>query len=287
MQIGKVTVDAVLDGEFVLDREVPYPGVDPRRWSRYESMLRGGREVVNQLGGYLVRTDDDIVLVDLGFGPTRVPTWESGKFLDSLAALGVKPEDVTEVLFTHLHFDHIGWAVVDGDPVFPHAVHRCHERDWAHFTSPDHADNPMMFGPAAGIETWPAEMLTSHRLGAIEHLMKRWDSDGEVVPGLEVLAFPGHTPGTTAIKVSSMGESAMLIGDIAHHQAELVDPEIHFIVDMVPEESAASQARLLEDLVDTGIPVAGAHFRDFEWGRVVRGGTGYAWSPIADEEATR
>ena len=47
-------------------------------------------------------------------------------------------------------------------------------------------------------------------------------------------------------------------------------------------ESAASQSSLLVQLAQTGMPVAGAHFQDFQWGRVVRGGTGYAWSPIAD-----
>jgi glyoxylase-like metal-dependent hydrolase (beta-lactamase superfamily II) len=280
MQIGSTRIDAVLDGEFVLDREIPYPGVDPARWLDYEPLLRGGREVVNQLGGYLVRSDDHITLVDLGFGPTQVPTWESGKFLDSLAGLGVKPEDVTEVLLTHLHFDHIGWAAVNGEPVFPNATHRCHARDWAHFTSPDFEDNPLMFGPESGLDAWPAEMATGGKLLAIEHLMEFWTGNGELTRGIEVVEFPGHTPGTTAVKITSGGESAMLIGDIAHHQAELVEPDIHFIVDLAPDESAASQERLLTSLVDTGIPVAGAHFRGFEWGQIVRGGSGYAWSRL-------
>ena len=282
MKIGNVTIDAVLDGEFALDRSIPYPGIDPERWNGYESLLRDGTQIVNQLGGYLVRTDDHIALVDLGFGPTQVPTWTSGAFLDSLSALGVKPEDVTEVFLTHLHFDHIGWAAVNGDPVFPNATHRCHARDWAYFTGPDFEDNPMMFGPDAGLEQWPQDMLTRDKLGAIEHLLERWDGTAELAHGIEVIEYPGHTPGTTAIKVTSQGESAMLIGDIAHHQAELVEPDFHFIVDMSPEESAASQSSLLVQLAQTGMPVAGAHFQDFQWGRVVRGGTGYAWSPIAD-----
>lgn len=282
MRIGNVSIDAVLDGEFALDRSIPYPDLDPTRWNDYLPLLRGGTDIVNQLGGYLIRSDDHIALVDLGFGPTHVPTWSTGKFLDSLTALGVKPEDVTEVFFTHLHFDHIGWAALNGDPVFPNATHRCHARDWAHFTHPDFADNPAMFGPEAGLDEWPRDMLTNDRLGTIAHLVETWDGNAELARGIEVIEFPGHTPGTSAIKITSQGESAMLIGDIAHHPAELVESDFHFIVDMAPEESAASQSSLVAQLADTGMPVAGAHFQDFHWGRVIRGGTGYAWQTIDD-----
>lgn len=279
MLIGSTTIDAVLDGEFALDRDVPYPDVPEQTWTPYESTLRDGRLVVNQLGGYLLRGDDYLALVDLGLGPTQVPTWSSGRFLDSLLALGVKPDDVTDVFFTHLHFDHIGWAAVDGSPVFPHAVHRCHRRDWDYFTT-EFVDNPLMFGPEAGLDEWPAEMATHGKLKAIEHLVEFWDGSATLPHGISVLEFPGHTPGTTAIEVSSGGESALLIGDIAHHQAELVEPDLHFIVDMAPEESASSQAKLLGQFADTGTPIAGAHFRGFEWGTVVRRDHGYAWSPL-------
>ena len=50
---------------------------------------------------------------------------------------GVQPDDVTDVLFTHLHFDHVGWATQQGRVVFPNATYRCDERDWAHFVGPD------------------------------------------------------------------------------------------------------------------------------------------------------
>jgi glyoxylase-like metal-dependent hydrolase (beta-lactamase superfamily II) len=280
VQIGDVTVDPVLDGEFALDRAIPYPRVNAARWARYEHLLRDGVQVVNQLGGYLIRSDDRVVLVDLGFGPTQVPTWTSGEFLDSLKRLDVSPGDVTDVLFTHLHFDHIGWAAVDGEPVFPRATHRCHERDWAWFTGPDHVDMPELFGRGAGLTEFPTRMRTKAKLGAISHLVERWSGRMQVLPGLEVVECPGHTPGTSAILLSSGGESAMFIGDIAHHQAELVEPDWAFAADMAPDRAQASRRELLPELADGGPVVAGAHFRDFAMGRVVRGGTGFAWAPL-------
>jgi glyoxylase-like metal-dependent hydrolase (beta-lactamase superfamily II) len=280
VQIGDVTVDAVLDGEFALDRAIPYPGVAADRWAAYEHLLRDGVQVVNQLGGYLIRSDDRVVLVDLGFGPTQVPTWKSGEFLNSLKQLDITPGDVTDVLFTHLHFDHIGWAAIDGDPVFPSATHRCHERDWAYFTSADHVDMAELFGPEAGLTEFPAQMRTESKLGAISHLVERWSGRMTILPGLEVLECPGHTPGTTAILLSSEGESAMFIGDIAHHQAELVEPDWAFAADMAPDEAQSSRRGLLPELADKGPVIAGAHFRDFALGRVVRTGMGFGWAPI-------
>jgi glyoxylase-like metal-dependent hydrolase (beta-lactamase superfamily II) len=285
MKIGNVTVDAVLDGKFAIDRDIPYPGVPAERWMPYEGLLRNRRDVVNQLGGYLLRSDDYIALVDLGFGPTQVPNWESGAFLDSLAELGVTPDEVTDVIFTHLHFDHIGWAAVDGQPVFANATHRCHARDWKFFTGPDFADDPAMFGPGTGLEQWPDEMSTAARLRTIEPLVERFEGSTSLRPGLEVVEFPGHTPGTTAVRITSQGESGMLIGDIAHHQAELVEPDIHFIGDVAPDDASSSQSRLLAELADTGMPVAAAHFRDFQWGRVSRTGGAYTWAPW-DEPAS-
>jgi glyoxylase-like metal-dependent hydrolase (beta-lactamase superfamily II) len=278
VQIGDVTVDSVLDGEFALDRAIPYPEVAAYRWRPYESLLRDGVDVVNQLGGYLIRTGDRVVLIDAGFGPTQVPTWQSGEFLNSLAKLNVTPDVVTDVLFTHLHFDHIGWAAIDGDPVFPNATYRCHERDWAWFTGPDHVDFPEMFGPEAGLTEFPVEMRTGPKLSAISHLMQRWSGRTQVLPGLEVVECPGHTPGTTAILLSSQGESMMFTGDIAHHQAELVEPDWAFAADMAPDEAQASRRGLLPELADNRPLVAAAHFRDFALGRVIRTATGFRWA---------
>jgi glyoxylase-like metal-dependent hydrolase (beta-lactamase superfamily II) len=279
VQIGDATVDSVLDGEFAIDREIPYPGVDADRWAPYEHLLRDGKQVVNQLGGYLVRVDDRVLLVDLGFGPTQVPTWQSGAFLESLASLGVAPDDVTDVLFTHLHFDHIGWAAIDGEPVFPRAVHRCHERDWGYFTGTEHVDIPELFGPGAAVTEFPAEMRTAVKLGAIAHLTERWTGRMSILPGLDIVECPGHTPGTTAIKLTSGGESIVFVGDIAHHQSELVEPDWAFAADMDSEQAQASRRVLLAELAD-GPFVAGAHFRGFEMGRVVRHGTEFGWDEL-------
>lgn len=278
MKIGSTTVDAVVDGEFRIARDIPYPGIAAERWRKYEHLLKDGREIVNQLGGYLIRGEDYVALIDVGFGPAKVESWEAGGFMDSLHRLGVKPDEVTDVIFTHLHFDHIGWASIEGDPVFPNATYRCHERDWHHFTGPDHVDAPELLGP--GATTFPTEMTAQVKLAPIADRIELWAGEGTIRPGLEVVELPGHTPGTSAIRQTSQGESALFVGDVAHHQAELVEPDFHFIADMDPELASSSQQKLLAELVRTGTPFAAAHFRDFAWGRVTETDDGLTWVPV-------
>lgn len=282
MKRGKVTIDSVLDGEFRIGPEICYPDIPADRWDKYEHLLTDKREIVNQLGGYLLRSDDYVALIDVGFGPTQgVGDWQTGEFLNSLDALGVKPEDVTDVLFTHLHFDHIGWASVEGDPVFANATYRCHEQDWAHFTGADYVDLPEMLGP--GIDNFPADMTAQAKLGPIADRMKLWSGVETLLPGLDAVEFPGHTPGTSALRLTSDGETAWFIGDIAHHQGELVEPDIRFLVNMDQAAAAASQEQLLAELVPQGVPFVAAHFRDFEWGRVEQTDDGLAWQRIDEE----
>jgi glyoxylase-like metal-dependent hydrolase (beta-lactamase superfamily II) len=138
-----------------------------------------------------------------------------------------------------------------------------------------------MFGPEAGLDEFPAEMRTRAKLGAISHLVERWSGRMPILPGLEVVECPGHTPGTTAIRLTAEGESVMFIGDIAHHQAELVEPDWAFAADMDPDQAQSSRGELLPELADHRPVIAGAHFRDFVMGRVMRSGSGFAWVSLA------
>jgi glyoxylase-like metal-dependent hydrolase (beta-lactamase superfamily II) len=89
------------------------------------------------MGGFLIRGggSDRIALVDLGLGDNPMMSARGGAMLDNLRAIGVAPDDVTDILFNHLHLDHVGWASVDGELVFPNATYRCDIADWDHFVT--------------------------------------------------------------------------------------------------------------------------------------------------------
>jgi glyoxylase-like metal-dependent hydrolase (beta-lactamase superfamily II) len=272
MKVGALTVDAVRDGGFLCPVDFEYPDVEASRWEPYRDLLADGTNVVNQFGGFLVRGAGYVALIDLGFGPAKVPDWKSGELLDSLAELGVKPEDVTDVLFTHLHFDHIGWASVGGKPTFINATYRCHAKDWPHFMDG--------YEPRPEELTFPEEMLPKNKLAPVADRMETWSGAAEVLPGIHVLETPGHSPGHCCFRITSESEAVILAGDIAHHQAELVEPDWQGVADEDEELARRSRRNLAEHLAATGTPFVPAHFRDFEWGRLTRTDAGLAWEPI-------
>jgi glyoxylase-like metal-dependent hydrolase (beta-lactamase superfamily II) len=271
MKVGELTVDAVRDGRFACPIEFEYPDEDPARFEAYRHLLEGGTDVVNELGGFLIRGAGRVVLVDLGFGPAKAEGWDAGEFMHSLDALGVKPEDVTDVVFTHLHFDHIGWTSVGGQIMFPNATHHAPAADWPHFT--------VDYEPRPEELEFPDEMLPENKLAPIADSIVLWSEPGEIIPGVEVISTPGHTPGHSGLIISSNGESVLLAGDIAHHQAEFVEEGWQGVADIDEDMARRSRRALAERLAESGMPFVAAHFRNSEWGRVVRTGSGYAWEP--------
>jgi metallo-beta-lactamase superfamily protein len=121
MEIGGYRIDPVIDGVGAHRPAEVFPDLGPEQWRRHAGLLRDGRLEVS-IGGFLLRGRGRTILVDLGFGPGEIMGISTGRLLDSLRALGVAPADVTDVLFTHLHADHVGWAAVDGVTQFPGAA---------------------------------------------------------------------------------------------------------------------------------------------------------------------
>lgn len=256
MRIGDLTVEGVLDGgmdvpaDLILNK-VPHPD-----HLTAEGLLRV------QTGGYLVRTGDRVVLVDAGFGPAPEGSG-NGRLLESLRAVGVGPQDVTDVLLTHLHMDHVGWTADGEKPVFPHAVYRCHAADWEHFVVGE-SDEPMR--PELGLPK------ACERLAPVAHQLETFDRDTTVAPGVDVRHAPGHTPGSTVVVLSSAGEKALLLGDVLHCPAELVGDDWEMISDVDPALARRTRVAFARELEGADVPVAAAHFPGLRFGRLLAGG---------------
>ena len=139
MRVGALEILPIHDGT----AEIPAvealrfigPGNDP--WAAHQQFLTPEGKLHLSLGGFAIRTGDRVVLIDAGVGTVNRPPFVGGKFLESLAEVGITPSDVTDVCFTHLHFDHVGWATQQGNVVFQNATYRCHRADWSHEPNPD------------------------------------------------------------------------------------------------------------------------------------------------------
>jgi glyoxylase-like metal-dependent hydrolase (beta-lactamase superfamily II) len=253
MKIGAIEVLPVLDGvgREVADEVLSRPGVeDP--WSCHPGVRDEHGVLHMDLGGFLLRTGDRTVLVDTGVGTIDNGKYSGGGFLDSLRSYGVSPEDVTDVVFTHLHFDHVGWATKKGTIVFPNATYRVHAADWAHFV-----DSPT------------ADAGAVRKLSPLVAQLETFDSETTLVPGVTARPAPGHTPGSTVYVVASGDERGLLLGDVVHSVVELAEPDWEAVFDVDPLAARAMRNAIADEVADTPALVVGAHFPGLRFGRVV------------------
>src|SRR5258708_40291399 len=116
MGMGDVVGETVFDGVLKAPATA-FKGTTDEMWAPHRRFLDPDGMLEFALGGFLVRAPGDrLVLVDAGIGARSGPAmggsgqFHGGELLNSLAKHQVRPEDITDVVFTHLHFDHVGWA---------------------------------------------------------------------------------------------------------------------------------------------------------------------------------
>lgn len=257
MRIGNIELTPLVDGDIRIRPADAYPKASEADWTPHRRWLTHDGMLEMPIGCFLVRTGGRTVLVDAGFGPYQAGGLTGGRLLDELAAAGCSPEDVTDVVLTHLHFDHVGWATQKGQIVFPNATYRCHRADWDHFTATD---------PGA-----------LKKLSPLAGRLEAWDGAATIAGGLDTLPTPGHTPGHTALVVSSGAERIMLLGDAVHCPMELEDAEWEGMSDVDPGLARRTRESLMKELEETGTPAAAAHFPGLRFGRLLRGRSSPSW----------
>ena len=259
MRVGEIDISPVHDGMLEMPLRVAYENMPDDAWGPHRQFLTAEGNIEIALGGFLIRTADRLVLVDTGIGSVSAKTasamgvaaLQGGQLLESLAAQGVSPPDITDVVLTHLHFDHVGWTTQKGAVVFANATYRCDVRDWEHFVGPD---------PGA-----------TRKLSPLEGRLSTFDGNGPLLPGVDVLSAPGHTPGSTVVVVSSGVERALLLGDVVHCPVELLDEEWDGMSDVDPALAKRTRNALARELEGTNTPVAAAHFPGLQFGRLLTG----------------
>lgn len=267
--IGGLRIDGVVDGEARFAPEKTFQGTTPEMWAAHQDLLDEDGKLGFVMGGYLVRgAGDRVVLVDAGLGRGTMLGITCGAMLDNLAALGVSPADVTDVVFTHLHIDHVGWAVSDERATFPNATYRCSAADWDHFM--EHTkDQHDHFGPSEGVA-----VNTYEHLKSVQDRFEVHGGTGSLFPGVDVMSAPGHTPGSSVVVFSSGTDRAMLLGDVVHCPVQLVEEDWAGLVDVDPAMARRTRNALARELEGQDVPVAGAHFPGMALGRLLTGAQG-------------
>jgi len=260
MQIGALTIEGVSDGNILAPPTLLFNKTD-QDWLQHSQFLDGDGMLPIEMGGFLVRSGDRLALVDTGIGPYAAPG-RTGRFMKNLTALGVQPSEITDVVLTHLHFDHLGWATDGERRLFGNATYRCHEADWEFFMGSTPYDDSLAVSLMGG-------RASSELLPPIAERLEMWSGDGTILPGMDVRGAPGHTPGSTVIILSSGTERAMLLGDVVHCPAELLSDDWEMIGDVDKQLAKRSREALARELEGSDIPAAASHFPGLKFGRLL------------------
>ena len=238
--------------------------LEPEHWTEY----------VSPYTCLLVDTGRQRVLVDTGAGD-MAPT--TGNLIPNLQAEGIAPEEIDTVILTHGHPDHIGGTIDgEGNPAFPNARYVMCKEEWGFWTTaPD-----LSHLPAAEYIIELLLTFARNNLPPLRDQIDLVDAGTEVVPGIHLVAAPGHTPGHVAVAVSSGGEELLYISDTALHFLQLEQPDWYSVVDIVPEQTLASRRRIMERAVAGKALVHASHFPFPCLGNVIRKGKGWQWQPI-------
>ena len=221
----------------------------------------------------LYRDGTNTVLFDVGSGPDFMPT--AGSIVESLDALGLAPEDITHVVFTHAHPDHI-WGLLDDfdEPLFYEATYMMGRAEWAYWWNPETVNT---IGEARAAFAVGAK----RRMAAIEEAVVLFEDGEEILPGISALSTPGHTPGHMAFEVRQGSNAALVVGDaIGNHHVAFRKPEWESGSDQDAATAVNTRKMLLGRLADEQMAVIGFHLPDGGMGRVERDGDGYRFRGV-------
>lgn len=250
---GAFDLTVLSDGQAVLPLSIVSPNATPEELKALLGAIVTPEDTFTaEINVVLARSGSDLILFDTGaagaFGPT------AGQLFESLKAAGVDPADITKVLFTHAHPDHILGAVgADGKPAFANASFHMAEAEFNFWSPADLASQvpaaikDMTLGIQAALAVL-GDRLVTFKTGA------------EVLPGIGVIETHGHTPGHVAFDLAG-GDGLILVGDsIALESVFFSHPEWAFGFDYDGEQAGKSRRALLDQAAQGKKQLLGYHW---------------------------
>lgn len=291
IKLGDVTLTRVeeMHGP-IMPPDAFFPSMPTEAWQDHESMLTpdhlGDGMVHVAMQTWVLRSEGRTILIDTGVGNDKsrpaVAAWDhlDLDFLANLARAGVRPEDVDLVVNTHLHVDHVGWntRLVDGEwmPTFANATYLMPRADFVFW---DPANHP---GLAGGVNenVFTDSVAPVHAAGQV-HL---WEGSHTIDANLRLEAAPGHTPGSSVLKLNSGGDQALFAGDLIHTPLQVMELGHNSCFCEDPAAAIATRRRLLGWAADNHALVLPAHLSGQGGLEVAHRGDSFAitqWAPFS------
>ncbi|MEO8317017.1 MAG: MBL fold metallo-hydrolase [Bradyrhizobium sp.] len=291
LTIGEMRIDRLVEiPALPLDKAFLFANVTDeviaanRGWLDHRFIEPGTDRFILSHHSYVVRTPRWTAIVDTCCGNHKdrpgAPFWNqlNQPYIENMAALGVRPEDVDFVMCTHLHVDHVGWntRLVDGRwvPTFPKARYLMGRTEYDHWDQ-QHRQNP---GRLVNRGSFVDSVLPVVATGQAEFV----DSDHCVFDDraatFRFVPAPGHTIGNMMIDLRGGHDHAVVSGDVIHHPIQCAAPWLSNAADFDLEVARSTRVKLLEQLANTPSILLPAHFPGPTAGRVISNGEAFRFA---------
>ena len=266
--IGDFELTIFSDGKYLLDGGAFFGVVPKVMWAKKVNVDDRNR-VLTGLNSLLVRTGDRNILIETGIGnklSERMIRFygQPAELLDNMSAGGISPDDIDLVINTHLHFDHCGWNTIRTNdrivPTFPKAKYYVQEGEWQHACRQFERDRISYitdnYDPL--INTGQMELLRGDR---------------EIIPGISVRVFRGHTAHMQAVIIAGSGRKVCYISDLIPTRAH-IDLTWGMSFDLFPIDTIESKKKYYAESIPEKWLTVFTHDPELPWAYVERDAEG-------------
>ena len=234
-----------------------------------EANMLPSDKFINSFAPTLIDTGGDVILFDTGFGEGGREKG-NGQLISGMQSLGYEPGQVTMVVLTHMHGDHIGGLMEGGKPAFENARYVAGQVEFDFWKDPAREGTPAENGHKGVLKNVAplAEKMTFVKEGS------------EVAPGIVAHEAFGHSPGYLIFRVESEGKGLVITGDTANHFVlSLQKPDWEVRFDMDKEKAAAARRKVFDMVAAERLPFIGYHMPYPAAGFIEKSGDGYRFIP--------
>ena len=276
LRVGEIDVMVISDGVLTPPAESMATNANPAvRAAWLDDMFLSHDAFDWALNEVVVRSGDQTILIDSGLGGEYPDFKRAGQLGLRLEAAGIDLGSVTDVVLTHMHFDHVGGLLVDGikERLRPDLRIHVSATELKFWEAPDFSRTAM---PPAMIEV--ARRAAKRFMEEYRSQLRPFEEEHALAPGVVVRRTGGHTPGHSVVRLASGGERLMFAGD-AIFPVGFEHPEWHNGFEHEPEEAVRVRIALLRELAETGSWLVATHMPFPSVGRVAAAGDLFRWVP--------